>query len=263
MFIASLFIILSRNNSNVHQLKMNKQNVLFSIGRIFSSVQFCHSVMTNSLWPHEQQHASLPVHHQLPEFTQTHVHQVSDTIQTSHPLSSPSPLALNLSQHHGLFKWVSSSHQVAKVLEFQLQHQSFQWSPLEWTGWISLTSKGLSRAFSNTQFKSFNFLVLSFLYSPALTSIHDYWKNIALTRQTFVDKIMSLLFNMVSKLVITFLPRSKRLLISWLQSPCSDFGAMWKKQLQHKTDKCIHLIPLSLVLKFSLWCQSLLKILKI
>ena len=68
----------------------------------------------------------LPVHHQLPEFTQTHVHWVSDANQPSHLLSSPSP-AFNLSQHQGLFKWVSSSHQVAKVLEFQLRHQSFQW----------------------------------------------------------------------------------------------------------------------------------------
>ena len=68
----------------------------------------------------------LPVHHQLPEFTQTHVHRVSDAIQPSHPLSSPSPPAFNLSQHQGLFTCVSSSYQVAKVLEFQLQHQSFQ-----------------------------------------------------------------------------------------------------------------------------------------
>ena len=68
----------------------------------------------------------LPVHHQLPESTQTHVHQVGDAIQPSHPLSSPSPAALNLSQHQGLFKRVSFSHQVAKVLEFQLHHQSFQ-----------------------------------------------------------------------------------------------------------------------------------------
>ena len=66
-------------------------------------------------------------HHQLPKSTQTHVHWVGDSIQPSHPLLSPSPPALNLSQHQGLFKWVSSSHQVAKVLEFQLQHQSFQW----------------------------------------------------------------------------------------------------------------------------------------
>ena len=70
----------------------------------------------------------LPVHHQLPEPTQTHAHWVSDAIQPSHPLSSPSPPALNLSQHHCLFQWVSSLHQVAKVLEFQLQHQSFQWT---------------------------------------------------------------------------------------------------------------------------------------
>ena len=91
----------------------------------------------------------LPVHHQLPEFTQTRVHWVGDAIQTSHPLSSPSPPAFNFSQHQGLFKWVSSLHQVAKVLEFQLQPQSFQWIvnwfSLGWTGWISLQSKGLSR----------------------------------------------------------------------------------------------------------------------
>ena len=71
----------------------------------------------------------LPVHHQLLEFTQTHVHWVGDAIQPSHALSSPSPPAPNLSQHQGLFKWVSSLHQVSKVLAFQLQHQSFQWIP--------------------------------------------------------------------------------------------------------------------------------------
>ena len=71
----------------------------------------------------------LPVHHQLSEFTQTHVRWVSDAIQPSHPLSSPSLPAPNPSQHHSLFQWVSSSHQVARVLEFQLQHQSFQWTP--------------------------------------------------------------------------------------------------------------------------------------
>ena len=70
----------------------------------------------------------LPVHHQLPESIQTHVHWVGDAIQPSH-LLSPSPPALNLSQHQGLFQWVNSSHQVAKDLEFQLQHQSFQWTP--------------------------------------------------------------------------------------------------------------------------------------
>ena len=71
----------------------------------------------------------LPVHHQLPESTQTHVHWVGDAIQPSHPLLSPSPSTLNLSQHQSLFKWVSSSHQVAKILEVQVQHQSLQWTP--------------------------------------------------------------------------------------------------------------------------------------
>ena len=100
----------------------------------------------------------LPVHHQLPESTQTHVYWVGDAIQPSHPLLSPSPLALNLSQHQGLFQWVSSLHQVAKWLEFQLQHQSFQWTP----GLISfrmdgLDLKGLSRVFSNTTVQKHQF----------------------------------------------------------------------------------------------------------
>ena len=96
----------------------------------FSSIQFS-SVTQLCLTLCDPKNCStpgLPVQHQLPEPTQTH-HWVSDAIQPSHPLSSPSPPALNLSQHQGLFKWVSSSHQVAKVLEFQLQHQSFQWTP--------------------------------------------------------------------------------------------------------------------------------------
>ena len=90
----------------------------------FSSVdQLCLTLCD----PRNRSTPGLPVHHQFPEFTQTHVHWVGDAIQPSHPLSSPSPPALNLSQHQRLLKWVSFSHQVAKVLEFQLQHQSFQW----------------------------------------------------------------------------------------------------------------------------------------
>ena len=89
--------------------------------------QLSHSVMSSSLWPHGLQYARFPIHQQLPELAQTQVHQVGNAIQPSHPLSSPSPPTFNLSQHQGLFKWVSSSHQVAKVLEFQLQHQSCQW----------------------------------------------------------------------------------------------------------------------------------------
>ena len=79
--------------------------------------------------PMDRSTPGLPVHHQLPEFTQTHVHWVADAMQPSHPPSSPSPPAPNPSQHQGLFKWVNSSHQVAEVLELQLPHQSFQWTP--------------------------------------------------------------------------------------------------------------------------------------
>ena len=94
----------------------------------FSSVRSVQSL--SCVWlcdPMDNSTLGFPVLHQLLELTQTHVHWVSDDIQPSHPLSSPSPLAFILSQHQGLFKWVSSSHQVAKVLEFQLQYQSFQW----------------------------------------------------------------------------------------------------------------------------------------
>ena len=95
----------------------------------FSSVQFSCSVVSDSLRPHELQHARPPCPYQLLEFTQTHVHWVSDAMQPSHSLLPPSPPAPNPSQHQGLFQWVNSSHEVAKVLEFQLQHQPFQWTP--------------------------------------------------------------------------------------------------------------------------------------
>ena len=164
----------------------------------------------------------LPVHRHLPEFAQTHVHWVSDAIQPFHPLSSPSP-AFNLSQDQGLFKWVSSSHQVAKVLEFQLQLSVLamniqDWFPLGLTDWISLLSKGLLSPLQHHSSKA------SILWHSAFFIVqlsHPYMttgKTIALTRWTFVGKVMSLLFNMLSRLVRTFLPRSKRLLISWLQS---------------------------------------------
>ena len=97
----------------------------------FTSVQIS-SVAQSCPTLYDAMNHSMPgllVHHQLPEFTQTHVHRVGDAIQPSHPLSSPSPPAPNPSQHQGLFQWVNSSHEVAKALEFQLQHQSFQWKP--------------------------------------------------------------------------------------------------------------------------------------
>ena len=123
----------------------------------------------------------LPVHHQLPEFTQTHVHWVGDAIQPSHPLSSPSPPAPNPSQHQSLFQWVNCSHEVAKVLEFQLQHHSFQRNPganLLQNGLVgSPCSPRDSQESSPTpQFKSINSSVLDFLHSPTLTSTHDHRK---------------------------------------------------------------------------------------
>jgi len=119
----------------------------------------------------------LPVHHQLPEFTQTHVHRVSDAIQPSHPLSSPSPTH-NPSQHQSLFQWVNSSHEVAKVLEFQLQHHSFQRTPrtdLLQNGLVdSPCSPRDSQESSPTpQFKSTNSSALSLLHSPTLTPVEN------------------------------------------------------------------------------------------
>ena len=124
----------------------------------------------------------LPVHHQLPEFTQTHVHQVSDAIQPSHPLSSPSPPAVNPSQHQTLFQWVNSSYEVAKVLEFQLQHHSFQRTGrtnLLWNGLVGspCSPRDSQESSPTSQFKSINSSALSCLHSPTLTTIHDHWKN--------------------------------------------------------------------------------------
>ena len=186
-------------------------------------VQFSCSVMSDSLLPHEPSTPGLPVHYQLPEHTQTHVHWVGDAIQPSHPLLSPSPPALNLSQHQGLFKWVSPLHQVAKVLEFQLQHQSFQWTPrtdLLQDDWLDLLAvQGTLKSLLQHHNSKASILWHSAFFTVQLS--HPYMttgKTIALTRRTFVGKVMSLLFNMLSRLVITFLPRNKRLLISWLQS---------------------------------------------
>ena len=164
----------------------------------------------------------LPVHHQLLEFTQTHVHWTGDAVQSSHPLSSPSPPTFNLSQHQGLFKWVSSSHQVAQVLEFQ--HQSLQWIfrlisfRMDWLDLLAL--QGALKSFLQHHSSKASVLRCSAFFIVQLS--HPYMttgKTIALTRRTFVGKVMSLLLNMLSRLVIAYLPRSKHLLISWVQSP--------------------------------------------
>ena len=139
-----------------------------------------------------------PVHHQLPELAQTHVNQISDTIQPSPPLSSPSPPAFNLSQHQGLFQQVNFLHQVARILELQLQHQSFQWifrTDFLQNGLLgSPCSLRDSQESSPTpQFKSISSLVLSLPYGPALTSVHDYWKNHSFD---YMDKVM---FSLLAK----------------------------------------------------------------
>ena len=115
--------------------------------------KFSHSVVSNSLWPHGLQHARLPCPSQTPGACSNLCPSSLWCHPTISSSVSPSP-AFNLSQHQGLFQWINSSHQLAKVLEFQLQHvfpMNIQdWFPLGWTGWISLQSKGLSRVFSNT-----------------------------------------------------------------------------------------------------------------
>ena len=158
----------------------------FSPSSSYSFFKFQFSSVTQSCPtlcdPMNRSTPGLPVHHQLLEFTQTHIHRVGDTTQPSHPLSSPSPPAPNPSQHQSLSYWVNSSRAVAKVLEFQLQHHSLQRNPR-----ADLLQNGLlgspcsprdSQESSPTpQFKSINSLALSFLHSPTLTSVHDHWKN--------------------------------------------------------------------------------------
>ena len=175
----------------------------FSSVQSLSCVRLCDPM--NSSMP------GLPVHHQLPEFTESHVHQVIDAIQPSHPLSSPSPPAPNPSQHQGFFnestlrmRWpkywsfsfnIIPSKEIPRLISFRM----------DWLDLLAVQASILqSSAFFTVQ-----------LSQPYMTT----GKTIALTRQTFVGKVMSLLLNMLSRLVITFPPRSEHLLISWLQSP--------------------------------------------
>ena len=150
--------------------------------------------------------SGFPVHCLL-EFAQTSVHSVSDTIHLPHPLPFPSLFASNLPQRQGLFQWVGCLHQVAKVLELHFSSSpSSEYSGL--TGLI-LQSKGLSRVSSSTTVRKHQFFGAQLsLWSES---------TIALTTWIFVGKVMSLLFNMLSRFVIVFLPRRKHLLISWLQ----------------------------------------------
>ena len=160
-----------------------------------------------------------PVHHQLPELTQTHVHRVGDAIQPSHALLFPSPPAFNLSQHQDLFQWVrcskywtlsfsiSPSNEYSGLISFRMDWLDL----LAVQGTLKTLLQHYSSKVSTLRCSAFFIVQLS---HPYVTT----GKTIALTRRTFVGKVRSLFFNM-SRLVIAFLPRSKCLLISWLQSP--------------------------------------------
>ena len=179
--------------------------------------------MSDSLQPHALHHTRLSCSSLSPTVCSNHIHWVENAIQLSHPLLPLSPFALNLSQHQGFSQWVCSLIQVvqnigaltsASVLLVNIQG----WFPLGLTDLISLLSKGLSRVFSSTTVQKHWF----FGAQPSLWSQLSYpymstGETIALTLWTLGSKEMSLLFNMLSRFVITFLPRSMHLLILWLQ----------------------------------------------
>ena len=197
-----------------------------------SSVQFSSVAQSCPTLCNPMNHSmpGLPVHHQLPEFTQTHVHRVSDAIQPSHPLLSllllpPIPPSIRVFSNESTLRmrwpkcWsfsfsISPSSELPGLISFRM----------DWLDLLAVqgTLKSLLQHHSSKAsifWRSAFFTVQ--LSHPYITT----GKTIALTRQTSVGKVMSLLFNMLSRLVIAFLPRSKRLLISWLQTIFSDFGA--------------------------------------
>ena len=178
--------------------------------------------MSNSLQPHGLQHARPPLSitnsWSLPKLTSTESVMPSNHFILLSPLppsifprirvfSNKSVLHIRWPEYWSFSFNISPSNEHPGLISFRMD-------------WLDLLAvQGTQKSSPTPQFKSNNSSVLSFLYSPTLTSIYDHWKTIALTRRTFVGKVMSLFFNMQSRVVITFLPRSKRLLISWLQSP--------------------------------------------
>ena len=200
----------------------------------FSSVAQSYPSLCN---PINHSTPGLPVHHQLPESTQTHVHRVGDAIQSSHPLSSPSPPAPNPSQHQGLFQWVNfawggqstgvSGQSIGGLISFRMD-------------WLDLLAvQGTLKSLLQHHSSKASILRCSAFFTVQCS--HTYrttGKTIALTRRTFVGKVIPLLFNMLSRLVITLLPRTKCLLISWLQSP----SAVILEPPKIKSD-CFHCFP--------------------
>ena len=170
--------------------------LMFQHSRFSSVAQLCPTLSD----PTDCSTTSFPVLHQLPELARTRVYRFNDAIQPSHPLLFPSRPAFNLSQHQGLLQWVNSSHQVAKVLEFQLQHQSFQLISglisfrMDWLDFLAVQGIHVS---SPTILSCSDFFIVQFSH-PYMTT----GKTIAFTRQTFLGKVMSLHFNMLSRFVM-------------------------------------------------------------
>ena len=212
--------------------------------------------MSDSLQPHGLQHTRLPCPSPSPRaysnscpLSQRHNPTISSSVIpfSPHLQSLPASGSLPVSSLR-----VSSLPQVVKVLEFQLQHQSLQWifrTDFLYDGLVGspCNPRDSQEPSPTPQFKTINSSVLSFLYSPTLTSIHDYWKN-----QTFVVKVMSRIFNTLSRLVIAFLSRSKHLLISWLQSPSAVILEP-KKIVCH----CFHCFPIYLPWSDGTRCHDL------
>ena len=211
------------------------------------TVQFSCSVVSDSLQPHGLHHGRPPCPSPTPGVYPNPCHWVGDTIQPCHLLLSTSPPAFNLSQHQCLFQGVSSLHQVAKVFVLPFSISSSN----EYSGLISfrmdwldlLEVQGTLKSLLQHHSSKPSILQRSAFFTVQLS--HPYittGKAIALTRWTFVGKVMSLFFNMLSRLVIACLPRSKRLLISWLQSP----SAVILEPKKNKVCHCLHCFPIYL-----------------
>ena len=210
------------------------------------SVHFSHSVMSDSLQPPGLQHArtSCPsptpgvYSNSCPPSRWCHPAISLSVVPFSSRLQSfPASESFQISQFFASGGQSTADSASASALTMNIQ----DWFPLGWTGWISLLSKGLSESSLTLQFKSINSLVLKFLYSPTLTSYMTTGKTIALTRWNLVGKVMAMLFNKLSRLVIALLPRSKHLLISWLQLPST-----MVLEPPPKKSHCFHCFPIYL-----------------
>ena len=192
--------------------------------------------MSNTLWPHELQHARFPIQPFHPRHPLLLL-----------PLTFPSirVFSRELSVHINRQSIGAST----SVLPMSIQG----WFPLGLTGFISLLSKGLSRVFSSTRIQKYQSLALSLLYGPTLTSIHDYWTNHSFDQIDLCQQIMSLLFNVLSRFVIAILPRSKWLLISWLQVTVHVDSRAQENKMWH----CFYFFPICLLWSDRTRCHDL------